>query len=215
MSKKRSYADACGIARALDTIGERWSLMVVRELLLGPKRFTDLRTSLPTIGPDVLTQRLRDLEAAGLAHKHRLPPPAASTVYELTDAGRALEPTLQALGRWGAVHAPPPQEGMCMSLDAHLLSLRTLFESALAGDFEARIALRLDGHDFHAVVADGALTVERGPITAPDATITGTAGQLLDVTHGRAGLADVPLGIEGDTEAAERFLGLCPLPAPA
>ena len=92
MAGKRSYGDACGIARALDVVGERWSLMVVRELLLGPKRFTDIRSGLPHVSPDVLAQRLRDLEQAGIVHHRRLPPPYASQVYELTDSGRALEP---------------------------------------------------------------------------------------------------------------------------
>ena len=105
-SKKRSYGDACGIARALDTVGERWALMVVRELVLGPKRFTDLRTGLPHVSPDVLAQRLKDLEVSGVLVKRKLAPPAASQVYELTPRGRALEPVLVALGRWGGVEAP-------------------------------------------------------------------------------------------------------------
>jgi DNA-binding HxlR family transcriptional regulator len=189
--------------------------MVVRELLLGPKRFTDLRTSLPNIGPDVLTQRLKDLEATGLAHKHKLPPPAASTVYELTPAGRALEPTLQALGRWGAVHAPPPEPGQCMSLDSHLLSLTTLFRPELAEGFTARILLRLDGQEFRMQVADGQMTVERGGLTDPDATITGPAADLIDVVHDRARLEDSDLAIDGDRQVAERFLELSPLPVGA
>jgi DNA-binding HxlR family transcriptional regulator len=210
---KRSYADACGIARALDTVGERWALMVVRELLLGPKRFTDLRTSLPTIGPDVLTQRLKDLDAAGIVHRHKLPPPAASTVYELTPAGEALRPTLDALGLWGAVFAPPPTEDMCMSLDSHLLSMRTLFDPARAEGFDARVALHLDGQDFHAVITDGAIALERGAITDADAGITGTAAEVIDVMHGRRALADTTIEISGDRAIGERYLQLAPLPA--
>jgi DNA-binding HxlR family transcriptional regulator/putative sterol carrier protein len=213
MSKKRTYADACGVARALDTVGERWFLMVVRELLLGPKRFTDLRASLPAIGPDVLTQRLKDLEAAGIARKHRLPPPAASTVYELTPAGHALEQTLNALGLWGAVFAPPPTEGMCMSLDSHVLSMRTLFDPARAEGFDARVGLELDGQAFHAVVADGRIEIERGPIDDPDVTITGPAAEIIDVMHGRAALADTQIEITGDRALGERYLQLAPLPA--
>ncbi len=101
MGIKRSYGDACGIARALDVVGERWALMVVRELLLGPKRFTDIRAGLPHVSPDVLAQRLRDLEQAGVVHRRRLPPPYGSQVYELTASGRALEPALIALGPLG------------------------------------------------------------------------------------------------------------------
>src|SRR3954465_204093 len=98
----RTYGDRCGIARALDVVGERWALLVVRELLLGPKRFTDLRAGLPNIGPDVLAQRLRDLEGSGLVRRATLPPPAASAVYELTERGADLEEVVLALGRWGS-----------------------------------------------------------------------------------------------------------------
>src|SRR3954469_17558802 len=97
----RSYEDRCGIARALDVVGERWALLVVREMLLGPKRFTDLRAGLPKLGPDILSQRLRDLEEAGIVRRGKLPPPAASRVYELTEWGQELEPVLMALGRGG------------------------------------------------------------------------------------------------------------------
>ena len=94
MATTRTYGDGCGIAHALDLVGERWALLVVRELLLGPKRFTDLRSGLPHVSPDMLAQRLRDLEQAGLIHHRRLPPPYGSQVYELTAAGCALEPAL-------------------------------------------------------------------------------------------------------------------------
>src|SRR5436190_22448972 len=104
---KRTYGDRCGVARALDVVGERWALLVVRELLLGPKRFTDLRAGLPHVGPDVLAQRLRELEAARILERRTLAPPAASRVYELTERGRALEAVVLELGRWGSV-APFP-----------------------------------------------------------------------------------------------------------
>ena len=132
MAAMRTYGDACGIARALDLVGERWALMIVRELLLGPKRFTDLRTGLPHASPNVLAQRLRELESAGVIEKRRLPPPAASQVYDLTDWGRGLEPIVMAFGAWGA-HAPDPPEGVGMSLDSHILSLRTLFDPRARG----------------------------------------------------------------------------------
>src|SRR3982074_1706623 len=101
MSSKRTYGDPCGIARALDLVGERWALLVVRELVLGPKRFTDLRAGLPNLSPDVLAQRLRDLERTGIVSRRTLPPPAGSRVYELTDRGRELEPGGRGPGRWG------------------------------------------------------------------------------------------------------------------
>src|SRR5438105_13875410 len=117
MPPKRTYGDRCGIARALDLIGERWALLVVRELLLGPKRFTDLRAGLPHVGPDILAQRLRELEQTGVVRRGKLPPPASARVYELTDRGLSLEPVVLALGRWGS-QAPLPAERGELGVDA-------------------------------------------------------------------------------------------------
>jgi DNA-binding HxlR family transcriptional regulator len=218
VAKKRTYSDACGIARALDVVGERWALMVVRELLLGPKRFTDIRAGLPTVSPDVLAQRLRELERAGLLERRTLPPPAASQVYELTPKGLALEPVVIALGRWGGANAPPPPDGQGMSFDSHILSLRTLFDPALAGDLDATIELRLGEQDFRAMVAGGRFEIERGEAAAPDATITAEAGTLIAIAHGHRALADAvragEVAVNGDERVAERFVGLFPLPAP-
>src|SRR3954447_2452212 len=110
MALLRTYGDGCGIAHALDLLGERWALLVVRDLLLGPKRFTDLRSGLPNVSPDVLSQRLRELEAGGLLARRRVPPPAAAQVYELTERGRALEAVLLELGRWGTAVPFPDGE---------------------------------------------------------------------------------------------------------
>src|ERR671915_410189 len=110
MVTMRTYDDGCAAAHALDLIGERWALLVVRELLLGPKRFTDLRAGLPKVSPDVLAQRLRELEAAGVLLRRRLEPPAASQVYQLTEWGRGLEPVVLGLGRWGS-RSPFPGAG--------------------------------------------------------------------------------------------------------
>src|SRR4051812_12663159 len=156
MPSKRTYGDRCGIARALDLVGERWALLVVRELLLGPKRFTDLRAGLPGLSADVLAQRLRDLEAAAIVRRDTLPPPAASRIYELTPRGQELEPVILALGRWGSV-APFPEGEAGMSPDAFVLALKTLFDPAVAGDAEVRCELRLDGQVFRVTVAGGRL----------------------------------------------------------
>ena len=218
MSTARSYADACGIPRALDRIGERWALMIVRELLLGPKRFTDLKAGLPSASPNVLSQRLRRLEAEGIVTRHKLPPPAGSRVYELTEWGRELEPVLTALGRWGArAPAPPPEHGM--SLDAHILSLRTLFDPSLAGDFSTSLELRLGDHRFRVEVAEGRLAIEPGEAREPDAVVSTDPGTLLAVAHRRRDF-DEALGAgaieaEGDKAAVKRFLGLFTLPEPA
>ena len=148
----RTYGDRCGIARALDIVGERWALLVVRELLLGPKRFTDLRAGLPNVGPDVLAQRLRDLEDAGIVQRRTLPPPAGARVYELTDRGLDLEPVVLALGRWGS-RAPFPDGDARIGVDAFVIALKTLFDPA--ADLEATVELRLGGQQFRAHVTDG------------------------------------------------------------
>jgi DNA-binding HxlR family transcriptional regulator len=155
MPSKRTYGDPCGIARALDLVGERWALLVVRELVLGPKRFTDLRAGLANLSPDVLSQRLRGLEGAGIVRRRTLPPPAASRVYELTDWGRELEPVVLALGRWGS-RAPFPPGDEPLGIDALILALRTLFDPRAADGLRASYELRLGEQRFHARVAGGA-----------------------------------------------------------
>ncbi|HZI91261.1 MAG TPA: winged helix-turn-helix transcriptional regulator [Thermoleophilaceae bacterium] len=218
MAGKRTYGEACGIPRALDRVGERWALMIVRELLLGPKRFTDLRTGLPNVSPDVLAQRLRELDESGVVQRRKLPPPAASQVYELTEWGFELEPVVLALGRWGA-RAPEPPDNAGMSFDAHILSLMTLFDPELAEGFDASLELRLEEHRFRAEVADGELEVVRGDAIAPDVTIETGPGTLIALVHGHRQLAEAlsagDIEIAGDEQVAERFLGLFPLPEPA
>ena len=214
----RTYREACGIPRALDRVGERWALMVVRELVLGPKRFTDLRTGLPHASPNVLSQRLRELEATGVVRRRKLPPPAGSWVYELTEWGSELESVLLALGRWGA-RAPlgPPQDGM--SDDSHVLSLATLFDPALAEGLAATLALHLSDDRFRAEVTDGRLTLVRGEAPSPDATIITDHATLLALSHRRRELGEAlrsgDVEIDGNQETVERFLGLFTLPEPA
>ncbi|MGB2710783.1 MAG: winged helix-turn-helix transcriptional regulator [Conexibacter sp.] len=218
MGCMRTYGDACGMARALDRVGERWALMIVRELLLGPKRFTDIREGLPHLSPDVLAQRLRELEETGVVRRRILLPPAASRVYELTEWGRELEPVLIALGRWGAC-APSPPEDVGMSLDAHIVSLRTLFDPVAAGDLRASIELRLGQQRFRVSIAAGQLEVERGAAPAPDAAIETDPTTLIQVLHGHRALAAAQragdLTIEGDRRVVTRFARLFPLPEPA
>src|SRR5919108_4063117 len=185
MATLRSYGDGCGIAHALDLVGERWALLVVRELLLGPKRFTDLRAGLPNLSPDVLSQRLRELERAGVVRRGTLPPPAASRVYELTEWGLELEPVVLALGRWGS-RAPFPPGDARLGVDSAVLALKTLFDPAAAGTLDEEIELRLAGERFRAHVANGALDVARGDAVAPVAIIETEPGTLARVLwHGR------------------------------
>jgi DNA-binding HxlR family transcriptional regulator len=219
MTTKRTYGDACGVARALDVVGERWALMVVRELLLGPKRFTDLREGLPGVSTDVLAQRLRELEQAEVVRRRKLPPPVAAQVYELTPKGQALETTILELGRWGGANADDPPEGQGMSLDSHVISLSALFDPALAEGLDARVDLRLGEYRFRAEVADGAFTVSRGAHAEPDATIAASPGELLALVRGTleldAALAAGWVTVDGDVGLVRRFLTLFPLPAPA
>jgi DNA-binding HxlR family transcriptional regulator len=193
----RTYGDRCGIARALDAVGDRWALLVVRELLLGPKRFTDLRAGLPRVSPDVLAQRLRELERSGVVRRDHLPPPAASQVYELTERGRELKSVILELGRWGS--REPSNDGP-LGPDAAVIALMTQFRGGLEGTFE----LGLDGHAFTVRAQDGALDAARGPATEPAAVIEGEHGTLASVLwHG----ADpARLAIRGDRRAARRFL---------
>jgi DNA-binding HxlR family transcriptional regulator len=218
MAAKRTYDDRCGVARALDVVGERWTLLIVRELLLGPKRFTDLRAGLPGLSADVLAQRLRELEAAGILRRHTLPPPAASRVYELTPRGQALEPVILALGHWGSV-APFPPGDAGIGADALVIALKTLFDPAAAGSIDESYELRLDGQAFHAGVADGRLDVARGSAATPAVIIETDPGTLAAVLwHGRPlpGASDGDeMTVTGSRAAARRFLRLFPLPETA
>jgi DNA-binding HxlR family transcriptional regulator len=216
MSAKRTYGDRCGVARALDLVGERWALLVVRELLLGPKRFTDLRTGLPHVSPDILAQRLRELEGSGIVRRGKLPPPAGSRIYELTERGRELEPIVLALGRFGSVAPFPPGEAE-IGVDAVVVALKSLFSASAADGLGASYELRLGEQHFSVRVGDGRLEVTRGSAAAPDAIIESDPGTLATVLwHGRkveearrAG----DLAIEGDLQAVKRFLALFQLPA--
>jgi DNA-binding HxlR family transcriptional regulator len=216
MASKRTYRDRCGIARALDLVGERWALLVVRELLLGPKRFTDLRVGLPHVGADILAQRLRELEQAEVVRRGTLPPPAGSRIYELTERGRALEPVVLELGRWGSVAPFPPGDAR-ISDDAFVIALKTLFDPAAADGLAARYELRLGAQTFGITVDAGRLDAARGAPASPDATIATSAGTLATILWHGAKAADArragDLATSGDRQAVARFLKLFPLPS--
>jgi DNA-binding HxlR family transcriptional regulator/putative sterol carrier protein len=213
----RTYGEACGIAHALDLVGERWALLVVRELLLGPKRFTDIRSGLPAASPNVLAQRLRELESASIVRRRRLPPPAGSSVYELTDWGRQLEPIVISLGTWGAQAPSFGPEGL-VSVDSIALAFRALFDPAAADGLDACFALRLGDSRFQVRIAGGTIEVERGEAPGADATIETEGSTLRDVLWGGRDLADAlkagDVRIEGDRRAASRFVRLFPQPQP-
>ncbi|CDM25478.1 Transcriptional regulator, HxlR family [Castellaniella defragrans 65Phen] len=220
MSTKRSYADGCAAAHALDLIGERWALLIVRELMLGPKRFTDLRAGLGRISANVLTQRLAELEAAGIVVRRRLPPPGGGMAYDLSPWGRELEPILLQLVRWG-VRSPGFARGAPLNVDAMVLSMRALFSPDAASGRDARILLVLDGQPFSARVASGRLDVHRqGPAEpAAEATLETSPTTLLHLAYGAADPDDaVEAGlarISGRRAALDRFLGCFRVPEPA
>jgi DNA-binding HxlR family transcriptional regulator len=211
VAAKRTYGDSCGIARALDIVGERWAVLVARELVLGPKRFTDLREGLPKLGPDMLAQRLRDLEVAGVVRRRTLPAPAASRVYELTDWGAELQPVLVALGRWGS-RAPLPDPAPALSADAAIVALETTFDPAAAGDLHESYEIRLGDQTFSLTVAGGHLEVARGEQPGRAVLVdTDTATLAAVVWHGRPLSDAIDLGdanVRGDRSAAERLLSL-------
>jgi DNA-binding HxlR family transcriptional regulator len=216
--RQRHYEDACGIAHALDLVGERWALLVMRELLFGPKRFSDLRQSLPGISANVLTQRLEGLEAAGLLVKRKLPPPAAAQVYELTAWGYESEPVIRALGKWAA-RSPAHDPTLPVSSVSIMLSMRTMFDAARAKGFAARIGFHLEDASFAGRVADGRLDLVRGAPDGADATFTGTARHLAAALYSGMPLELMiqkkMLMVDGDIAVAKKFVTLFPLPPKA
>jgi len=214
--KKRAYQDGCATAHALDLVGDRWAMPVMRELMLGPKRFTDLRASLPGISANVLTQRLEELEAASVLIRRRLPPPAASQIYELTDWGRESEVLFQVLGRW-ACRSPTMQPGMPMSNVSVILSMRTMIDRSRIGGMDAVIGLRFGEETFRVAVKDGDFTADRGEVEDADVILTGDQNALAGVIYGGLAFEDVAgaIRVEGDRAVAERFVRLFPLPPKA
>jgi DNA-binding HxlR family transcriptional regulator len=210
---RRSYDQFCGIARALDLVGERWGLLVVRDLLLGPKRFSDLRRSLPGIGSNVLTTRLRELEASGVVARRELPPPAASTVYELTDYGRELEPILLDLGRWGARSLGPRAEGQALRSEWLAVALRAYFQPEAAAGVDATVELRLSDGDFVVRIAEGALRVAAGGDGDTDLRLETDEETLIGFLAG-AGVPEEALRPEGDRSLLRRLPQLFPFGAP-
>jgi len=197
----RSYKQYCGIARALDLIGERWALLVIRELVFGPKRFTDLRQGLPGIATNVLSQRLRQLQRDGVVARRRLPPPAASNVYELTEYGQELVPVMLALGRWGArtMGARLPEQTLRPEWLA--VALKAFYQPQAAKGLSARIGLDLGGAQFTFSLDRGRLEVAPGAIGPADLTIAADPETLVGFLAG----APVPVQAEGDRELLERL----------
>lgn len=205
MPKTRRYDDPCGTARALEVIGERWAVLIVRELLLGPKRFGAIRAGLHGVSPNVLSQRLRELQSAAVVRRDTLPPPADVAVYELTERGHALEPVLLELGRWGS--REPIDTDSDLGIDALMLALKTLFSAEHA--FDAIFGITVDREDFRVAIHDRAINVRRGAATDARTNLTTDVNTLRAVAFGRETIshaeADHRLTIAGDRRPAQKF----------
>ena len=207
MATARTYGEHCAVARALDVVGERWALLVVRELLLGPKRFTDLRAGLPNAKPSVVSHRLRELEDAGVVRRRKLAPPASAWVYELTGDGRDLEPVVRALGDWGA--RVPTRPDAVHGSDSIVLALEARFD-AEAADANGSYELRLGADRYGIDISEAGISARRGEPETPDVLIETDPETLGGMLLGDRGLdrALSDMRIEGDRALAERFLAL-------
>src|SRR4051795_2105645 len=183
MTRTRSKLDGCGIAHASDLLGQRWALLVVRELLLGPKRFTDLRAGISDISPNVLGERLRELEASGILTRRKLAPPAAAQVYELTEWGRELEPAVLALGRWASA-SPSFPRGAELGPDSLVLALKSTFDPAKADGLEASYELWLGEIPFEMAVQGRRFEAARGEADQPDAVIRSDPNVIAGIVFG-------------------------------
>jgi DNA-binding HxlR family transcriptional regulator len=205
MARKQAHDDGCGISHAQELLGQRWALVVVRELLLGPKRFTDLRSGVPGISPNVLSQRLRELEASGIVRHRRLAPPIAAQVYELTEWGRELEPAVLALGRW-ATSSPAFPRGAQMSPDSLVLALKSTFKPAKADGLDAKYELWLGDLPFAIAVKDGRLDAARGEARGSDAVVHSDPAAIAAVVFGERPLRQAvqagDVAIDGSRAAA-------------
>lgn len=215
----RWYNDACGTAFGLELVGERWALLVLRELMMGPRRFSDLRAGLPGISAKVLIERLEGLEGAGVLMRREIPPPAPARLYELTPWGYRAEGMLQEIGRWAAM-SPMHDPTLPLSPVSLMLSLRTMFDRAAARGFKGSVGFDIGGATFLAEVREGELPIRRGPAEEADVVFRAPAAPVLAALI----YASVPqeklereagLEVTGDAALAKRFIALFSLPDPA
>jgi len=208
--EKRRYEDACGLAHAMELLGERWAMLVLRELAYGPRRFSELKADLTGISANVLTQRLTELEARGLVRRSKLPPPASVQVYEAPEWGLEVVPVIANLGRWAA-RSPLHDPSLRMSHVSVLMSLQTLISSERAEGLDARIGFKLGDASYVATVHDGRLDVDRRDAVDCEVTFTGSPSAVAAVIHGGAPFDTIE--VEGDMALAKRFVTLFPLPS--
>jgi DNA-binding HxlR family transcriptional regulator len=211
----KSYQQYCGIAAALDLVGDRWTLLILRELSFGEQRFTDLRANLPGIATNLLTERLRDLEEAGLVEQRELPAPAARTVYALTAGeGRRIVPVLRALARFGMPFLGAPEEGGVRPRTAVYGGLGALFEPVAAAGRDLVVRFDLDGEELWLQVSDGKL-VRAERTGKPDLVVSGSAAALVELVRGADPESLSPrLQLTGTKAARAAFRDVFPAPAP-
>jgi DNA-binding HxlR family transcriptional regulator len=211
-SMKRWYDDACGTALALEIVGERWALLIMRELVFGPRRFSELRANLPGISANVLTQRLQGLEATGVLTRRMLPSPANVQVYALTDWGLEAQPMMRDLGRWAA-RSPRHDPFSFMSPASAVMSLQTLVDPDKARALDLTVGIRFPNDAFTARLAGDGIEVERGEPDNAAATFTGDTMQLRVTFYGKAPFGTAEgMAVTGDLDAARAFTDLFRLP---
>jgi len=214
----RSYNQYCGLAYALDIVGERWTLLIVRELMAGPRRFKDLINGLPDISTNLLAERLKRLEQQGMLSRRVLPPPAGSTVYELTSLGQALEKTLLELGKWGSQFVPPSLEGVTLlRLGSYALTPKTFFRPELAQGVNETYELHIDNEVLQVQINEGEIHVQQGETRKADVIFHTDMPSYLELLRRQIqpdeAISRGLIRIEGDPGALNRFLNLCGLPS--
>ncbi|HEY8313835.1 MAG TPA: helix-turn-helix domain-containing protein [Candidatus Baltobacteraceae bacterium] len=211
MVATRAYGQYCGFARAIELIGERWAMLLIRDLLVGPKRFTDLQRGLPKIPSNVLTTRLKELEESGIVRRRAQPRPAGGIAYELTEDGQDLEKAVIALGRWGAKHLDDVRPDEIVTDDSMAMALRTTFRPEAAARDDIAFELRLGEVVVNAKVRKGTIVVGRGPLPAPDLVIeSGPAIRALmagEITPKQA-LKDGTIHVRGKRALLDRFVAI-------
>jgi len=213
--RSRRYHDACGAAHGLDLVGERWALLVIRELMMGPRRFSDLRKDLCGLSANVLTQRLEGLEASGVVRRRKLPPPASVQVYELTDWGREIEPVFMVLGRWAA-RSPQHDPTLPISAVSVMLSFKTMFDADLAGEAAMRLGFVLGEDRMVVTVAGGGIDAARGEVEDCDVIVRAPAQAVAAAVYGKVPLealeGEGAIIIAGERATFARFIDVFHLP---
>ena len=207
--EKRRFDDACGLAHAMELLGERWAMLVLRELAYGPRRFSELRADLLGISANVLTQRLGELESRGLVRKLKLPPPASVQVYEATPWGLEAIPVIANLGKWAA-RSPLHNPALRMSHVSVVMSFQTLISPERANGLDVQVGFRFDDASYLTHVHDGRLDIERRDPEGADVIFTGAPSAIAGVIHGGAPFETIQ--VDGDMDLARRFATLFPLP---